>query len=123
MTVHNIDCIKYTCAHRKAFREIEKKLFGRVSIRGYLHDLDKVFLYLILNKETAHKIHTNFARHHEKRARTQKDFEEMVVDWECARYTKPDKPLNAYETLYKYYPQLENVILPILQRLSIDHTR
>ena len=27
----------------------------------------------------------------------------MVIDWECARFTKPDKPLNAYETYKKYY--------------------
>lgn len=44
----------------------------------------------------------------------------MVIDWECARYTKPDKPLNAYDTLYKYYPELEDKILPILKELKID---
>ena len=30
------------------------------------------------------------------------NIKEMVIDWECARYTKPDKPLNARETLFKY---------------------
>lgn len=45
----------------------------------------------------------------------------MVIDWECARYTKPDKPLNAYDTLYHLYPQLESKILPILKELGIDH--
>ena len=44
----------------------------------------------------------------------------MVVDWECARYTKPDKPLNAYETLYAFYPELESYILPILKELGWD---
>lgn len=112
--------IRYTIEHRRAFRLIEKKLFGRVSIRGYLHDLDKVFLYLFLSKESASKLHRKFARHHINRARTKRDFEEMVVDWECARYTKRDKPLNAYETLYAYYPQLETTILPILKELNID---
>ena len=34
----------------------------------------------------------------------------MIIDWECARYTKPDKPLNAYDTLYKIYPELEEKI-------------
>ena len=43
----------------------------------------------------------------------------MIIDWECARYTKPDKPLNAYDTLYKFYPQLENEILPLLNRFNL----
>ena len=31
------------------------------------------------------------------------EWTEAVVDWECARFTKPDKPLNAYDTYLKYY--------------------
>ena len=46
----------------------------------------------------------------------------MVLDWESARYTKPDKPLNAYDTLYKYYPNMEEKILPILKEFAIDKT-
>lgn len=34
------------------------------------------------------------------------DKKEMVLDWESARFTKPDKPLNAIETAEKYYPNL-----------------
>ena len=43
----------------------------------------------------------------------------MVIDWECARFTKPDKPLNARQTLYTFYPELENQILPILNDLGL----
>ena len=43
----------------------------------------------------------------------------MALDWESARYTKEDKPLNAYDTLYKYYPELEKQILPILKEWGI----
>ena len=43
----------------------------------------------------------------------------MVIDWECARFTKPDKPLNARETLYKYYPELIDKITPILERFNL----
>ena len=43
----------------------------------------------------------------------------MIIDWECARYTKPDKPLNAYDTLINYYPGMTDVILPILERMGI----
>lgn len=111
--------IKYTMKHRKAFRVVEKELFGEVSLRGYLHDLDKVVLYFFLGRELTSRIHKNFALHHIKRAKTEKDFKEMIVDWECARFTKPDKPLNAYDTLYKYYPELETKILPLLEELNL----
>lgn len=115
-----IDNIRYTLKHRVAFRMVEKQLYGKISIRGWLHDLDKVFLYTLLGKEKTSKLHKKYARHHKNSARTKADFKEMVIDWECARYTKPDKPLNAYDTLYKYYPELEDKILPILKELKID---
>lgn len=115
--------IEYTIKHRKAFREVEKKFYSKISFRGYIHDLDKVFLYFFLGKELTSKIHQKFAKHHKNSAKTDKDFREMVIDWECARYTKPDKPLNAYDTLYKYYPELEDKVLPILKELKIDKSK
>lgn len=121
MMLERIGHIRYTIHHRRAFRDIERKFFGQVSLRGYLHDLDKVLLYPIFGVKLTNKIHRYFARHHVRRARTGVDYREMVIDWECARYTKPDKPLNAYDTLYHLYPQLESKILPILKELGIDH--
>ena len=56
---------------------------------------------------------------HKLKAKTHNDFIQMVIDWECARYTKPDKPLNARETLYKYYPNLKSKVLPILKELNL----
>ena len=44
----------------------------------------------------------------------------MVLDWESARYTKPDKPLNAYETLVRFYPTMLGEILPILREMGIN---
>lgn len=110
----------YTMRHRKAFRETEKNLFGSISFRSYFHDLDKVFLYPILGIKRTHNIHRKFSHHHNA-AKTYSDFKAMVIDWECARFTKPDKPLNAYDTLYKYYPERESDILPILKNLGLDH--
>lgn len=51
------DKIKYTLKHRKAFRIIERQLLGHNTIRGYLHDLDKIFLYMIMDYERVYKIH------------------------------------------------------------------
>ncbi len=39
-----------------------------------------------------------------------------MIDWECARYTKPDKQLNAEDTLYKLYPHLEIMMLPLIRK-------
>ena len=119
MSYTRMDYVRYTLNHRKAFRMIEKQLFGKVSLRGYFHDFDKVILYPLFGKDITSKLHRKFARHHVKCAKTKRDFEQMVVDWECARYTKPDKPMNAYETLYKLYPQLEPNILPILKEVGL----
>ena len=48
------DKIIYTVKHRKAFRRVEKELLGHNTLRGILHDLDKVFLYMIFDYKSAH---------------------------------------------------------------------
>ena len=111
--------IKYSLKHRKAFLDLEKKLLGKNTIRGYLHDVDKIILYHFLPTEFVHTCHQWWAKHHQRRAKSHDDFVQMVIDWECARFTKPDKPLNAYDTLYKFYPHMEDKILPILDELNL----
>ena len=116
----NLDRIRYTLEHRKMYRKVEKELFGKVRLSSWFHDLDKVLLYPFFDYKTVHTFHRKHSRHH-NRATTYKDFCSKVVDWECARFTKPDKPLNAFDTLYTYYPELADDILPILKRLGIAH--
>ena len=118
-----LDNIKYTLKHKIAFLKIEKELLGKNTIRGYLHDLDKIFMYLIFDKKMTHKIHRQRSKHHTIKAKTENDYTQMVIDWECARFTKPDKPLNAEETLYKLYPKLESNIVPILLKLNLIKNR
>ena len=113
--------IRYSLEHRKAFLALEKKILGKNTIRGYLHDVDKIILYHFLPTEFVHTCHQWWSKHHERRAKTHNDFVQMVIDWECARITKPDKPLDAYDTLYKFYPHMEDEILPILKELNIAH--
>lgn len=113
--------ILYSWKHRKAFVKLEKELLGKNTIRGYLHDVDKIILYHFLPTEFVHTCHQWWSKHHERRAKTHDDFVQMVIDWECARFTKPDKPLDAYDTLYKFYPHMEDKILPILKELNIAH--
>ena len=122
--VDNIGAIKYTKDHRKAFRKIEKELLGHNTWRSLVHDIDKVILYNFWEHKKVKEFHRKTARHHVENdiKKTKADYIEMVIDWECARYTKPDKPLNAYDTLYNIYSDLEDVILPILKEFNIAHT-
>ena len=119
----NIGAIKYTKEHRKAFKKIEKEILGYNTIRSIVHDLDKVILYNVCPHKKVKNFHRSTARHHiESKARKNRaDYIEMIIDWECARYTKPDKPLNAYDTLYKWYPELEKEIIPLLEEFNIAH--
>lgn len=118
----NLEAIKYTKAHRKAFRKIEKEILGKNTWRSLIHDLDKVILYNFLEHSKVKRFHRETARHHDNSIKKKRnDYIEMIIDWECARYTKPDKQLNAYDTLYKFYPNLEKEILPILKEFKLDH--
>lgn len=119
----NIGAIKYTKEHRKAFKKIEKELLGHNTWRSLIHDIDKVILYNFLEHRKVKNFHRKTARHHVENniKKTRNDYIEMIIDWECARFTKPDKPLNAYDTLYNLYEHLEEQILPILKEFKIDH--
>jgi len=113
-----IAAVLYTLRHRKAFLKIEKQLLGRNTWRGRLHDIDKLFLYWIpfLSIEQVHLIHRRINLHHNEKSTLEADLLEMIIDWECARYTKPDKPLNAYQTMRKLYPEMEERIVPLLRK-------
>lgn len=113
--------IKYTWEHKKAFLEVEKELTGHNTISGYLHDLDKIIMYLIMSKRYS-KIHRKISTHHvPKCMKTKNRIRQAIIDWECARKTKPDKPLNAYETCKTYYAQYENQIVPELIYLGLSY--
>lgn len=79
----------------------------------------KSFCIIFFDYKKVHNWHRNHAKHHVKCAKTHGDYVQMVIDWECARFTKPDKPLNARETLDKYYPNLKDKVLPIIEELGL----
>ena len=112
---------KYTCQHKAAFLRIEKKVLGKNTIPGYLHDCDKLLLYLVpfVTKVTVNKMHRKRSKHHIQNARNEKHVIQAIIDWECARYTKPDKPLDAYDTMVKYFPSYEEKVLPVLKKLGL----
>lgn len=117
--MNRFQAIKYTIKHKIAFIKLEKKLLGKNSIRGYLHDGEKILLYLILGKSISHKIHRSISRHHLKNIKTRDDKIQMLIDWESARFTKPDKPLTARQYMYKACPELADELLPLMKELGI----
>lgn len=121
--MQNIDKLLYTYKHRKIVLMLAKKYFNKKELLDQLekHDLDKMFLLLLFDKKIIKDIHRSISSHHDNDIpKTELDYIEMILDWESARYTKEDKPLNAYDTLVKYYPHLEGDILPLLQEMHLD---
>lgn len=53
--------------------------------------------YIRITYDEGLKVYTRFI----------KNKEEAAIDWESARFTKPDKPLDAYDTWKKYYSDID----------------
>lgn len=95
---------KYWFRHWKAYQMIALK-HKCWRFRFILHDIKKPFQSLIYNKSDVREMHRKSSKHHiEYNNYDYKNYDYlgMLVDWECARFTKPDKPLNAIET-YRMY--------------------
>lgn len=101
----NLQWCIYTYRHRKAFEYCARKLIRDPGLRDVMlrrarvHDMDKMIMYLFLDQKEAQEMHVKNQPHHleNQLPRTYEDFVETVIDYECAPYTKPDKPLNAYD--------------------------
>lgn len=119
--------IIYTFKHRKIVMFLANKYVknNREKLLKQIeyHDLDKLYMYMFYEKKDVSRIHRELSFHHDNKLnKTPEDYVEMVFDWESARYSKPDKPLNAYDTLYKFFPHMENEILPILKEYGLDQS-
>ena len=64
------------------------------------------------------KWHRKWSRHHvEFVFPNHYDYLGMIIDWESL--TKSDKPLNARQTMDKYYPQLQSKINSLLKKMGL----
>lgn len=105
----NLEWCIYTYKHRIAFRHVVKKLCKEPGVRDEMmkrasvHDMDKMLMYQFLDQNTAQMHHVRTQPHHLESGlgHTYTDLLETVIDYECAPYTKPDKPLNAYDFTIK----------------------
>lgn len=110
---------RYTWEHKKAFLKCEKELLGKNTLAGYLHDMDKLFLYLIYTKKEVSKIHRKYAKHHTGNHTKEKHIEQALVDWDSARITKPDKPETPKQYLMGYIPEYKEVYKPMMKKLGL----
>ena len=109
----------YTWNHKKAIVKLEKELLGYNTLDGYLHDADKLFLYLLFTKKETSVIHRTYARHHTGNHKTHNDVINAIIDWESARMTKPDKPETAREFLFQKMPEHISFYEPYLIKLGL----
>jgi hypothetical protein len=119
--INSFKHIPYTWGHKKAYLQVEKQLLKKNTLTGYLHDFDKILLYIFcsfLGTKRINKIHRFFSSHHANSIRKH-NYTAMIIDWECARITKADKPLNARDTLVKFYPHLTLEVLPVIKKLGL----
>lgn len=120
----NLNLLKYTYLHRREVYRIGNELRVKESLLDslWMHDIDKLIIYLFRDKQETQKIHRLLNRHHNRNETDKEVLVEMLLDWESARFTKPDKPLNAYDTMKKYYPDMETKMLPIMKELGLNHS-
>lgn len=95
--------IPYTWNHKKKLLELERKFTGKNSFRIVLHDVDKLAFCIFLpfmDDKMRESIHRRINKHHHYADISNLPPEvckEIVLDWESAQYTKPDKPRTARE--------------------------
>ena len=120
--LHNrITEIKNIQRHRKEVQRIAKE-------KGYsfpFHDFLKMINVFLCGHKIATKIHRKFSNHHAQLSKIRvyciehnyfnvlpngrfiKNKIEAAIDWESARFTKPEKQLDAFDTWKKYYSDID----------------
>lgn len=111
--------IPYTWKHKMQVIKLEKQFTGKNTLRVVLHDTDKLISYTLFPFLTIHQhkvIHRILNKHHHYddianlSAAVRR---EIVLDWESAHYTKPDKPQTAREWCIAKRPNCYPYLYPI----------
>lgn len=120
VTDDNISYQLYTTVHKQAFLAVMYSLTGHITKSAIMHDTDKLYLYGRMSKDKASILHNKYAIHHIENRNTDVNKLDCVIDYECARFTKPDKPLNAYCTIMKYRPHAYDMLKDTLTELGLN---
>lgn len=131
--IKNFEYCKYTYLHRLAFKHELKRLYlnDKLNIEEYfelnkrseIHDIDKMVLYLFWSKPEASNYHKHHAPHHiftfvDGIVPSDIDIIESLIDFQCAPMTKPDKQLNAYQTVMEIKSNYIDIYKPYLEKLG-----
>lgn len=119
----------YWYYHWKAFNLTVFHL-GCWKFKYLFHDIEKPWLMLFWKDykkvQTWHRVHN--IHHIEYKYKDKIDWEAVVIDWECSRYTKFAAPRNAYQELChietniepNYYNFIKDNMIPVLIKLGLD---
>lgn len=123
----------YWFAHWCAFQMVAL-ILHRWKFKYLFHDFEKPWLKLFLPYKAIQKWHRTHNRHHlqygEKNGYENVDWEALIIDWECSRFTKENCPRNAHDEAYHYlwgrdgHPEMIDVfnkyVFPKLKELRIS---
>ena len=117
---------KYWFAHWCAFQMTALNL-KCWKFKYIFHDIEKPWLKLFLTYDKVQNLHRTLNNHHlQYKYPNRIDWEAMVIDWECSRFTKEAAPLTARETMMmkiRKDSSLKHVLLtnmlPIIDKLKI----
>lgn len=117
---------KYWFAHWCAFQMTALNL-KCWKFKYLFHDIEKPWLKLFLPYDKVQYIHRTLNNHHlQYKYPNRIDWEAMVIDWECSRFTKEAAPLTARETMMmkiRKDSSLKHILLtnmlPILDKYKI----
>lgn len=106
----------------KLHREVVNIIAKMYGYSFKTHDFAKGLNIIFLGDDLATKIHRLTSRHHVHGDRIPK-LVEAVFDWESARFTKPEKPLNALDTWKKYFFNVEmpNELISLMKNMSENY--
>lgn len=127
----------YWFAHWCAFQMTALNLRAW-KVKYILHDLCKPFLKLVMDYKKVQFIHRNCANHHiewilnrydggNNEIFDMFDWEAMIIDWECSRFTKEASPMTARQQYEEEISIRKGVIRremtiripPILEKLGL----
>jgi hypothetical protein len=117
---------KYWFAHWCAFQMTALNL-KCWKFKYLFHDIEKPWLRLFMSYTKVQQFHRKHNAHHlQFKHQNRIDWEAMVIDWECSRFTKEAAPLTARETMMMKIRKdnsLKHILLtnmlPILDKLKI----
>ena len=119
----------YWYYHWKAFNLTAFHL-GCWKFKYLFHDIENPWLLLFwrsyIRVQCYHRTHSN--HHLEYEYKDKIDWEALVIDWECSRFTKYASPRNAYQEMCRlkytfppdFYKFIEQNMMPVLIRLGLD---